>query len=355
MKKQIINIIILFVLFSTNVISQTSDIFIKSDERIELLYTIEYLAKSPFVSHHQTLIKWEIDDYFLKYKNHKAVILFSKMEKEFGFTYYRPLNWILQFSLPKFEKYRTAYDCGDLINKENSNYLEKFRLALIDFYKETNFKKFYSSHSKFYNDYLSEVKKSNTLLNIPIYLEEFYGTKLSSYNVILSPLLHQGGYNLEFKNNSNNIEVLAIIGPNGEIEFNPIFDTDFLEKDLMIHEFGHSFVNPLVDKNKKSILELEKLYYTDTLMRNAKREGYSDWISTFDEILVRTNTIIITEKYYGEESAKELLNYEINAGFNIIPMIIEIMQDYSKNRTKYPTYEDFLPILIKRLKNNKRP
>jgi len=358
MKKQYINIILLLVIFSTEVFAQTADIelnFVKADERVELLYTIEYLAKSPFVSQHQTLIKWDIEDNFSKFKEHEAVILFKKMEKELGFTYYRPLNWILQFSnFPKFEKYRTAFNCGELINKNDKDYLKKFRLALIDFYKKTNFEKFYNSHSEFYNDFLSKVEKSKTLLNIPKYLEEFYGTKLFSYNVILSPLLHQGGYNLEFKNNSGNIEVIAIIGPNGEIEFNPVFDSDFLEKDLMIHEFSHSFVNPLVEKYKTLISNLEEEYFNDSLKISSKRQGYSEWESVFDEILVRANTILITKKYYGEKDANNLLKYELNAGFYLIPKVLKIMNEYENNRQKYKTYNDFFPILIKRL-NNKRP
>ena len=349
-------ILILFIIISTNLFSQKTDNksnpeFIIADERVELLYTIEYLSKSPFVSHHQTLIKWEIDDNFLQFSNHEAVRLFKEMEQNYGFTYYRPLNWILQFSdFPNLEKQRSAINCGKLINNDNIQYLEKFRKSLIDFYNETDYRSFYLKQQEFYEKFITETKKSKSLTKIPHYLENFYGTKLHSYNVILSPLLHQGGYNLEFKNNIDSIEVFAIIGPNGEIEFSPIFDKDFLEKDLMIHEFSHSFVNPLVERYETLILDLEVKYFNDSLKKSAKNEGYSDWITVFDEILVRTNTILITKDNYGEVDANNLLEYELNAGFYLIPRILEIMTEYENNRQEYKTYDDFIPILIKKLK-----
>lgn len=331
--------------------NQLNSEFPVADERVELLYTIEYLAKSPFVSHHQTLIKWKIDDSLSRFSNHEAVKLFKKLEKEYGFTYYRPLNWLLQYSdFPKLEKQRTAINCGELINKNDTILLEKFRKSLINFYTETNFHSFYIKQRNFYNKYLSKARKSKTISKIPNYLENFYGTKLHSYNVILSPLLHQGGYNLEFKNNKDRMDVYAVIGPNGEIEFSPVFDKDFLEKDLMIHEFSHSFVNPLVEKNKDLILSLKPKFFNDSLQKSAKEQGYSDWIVVFDEMLVRANTILITRKNYGEKDAKNLLDYELNSGFYLIPQILEIMEKYETNREKYKTYDVFLSILIRELK-----
>lgn len=349
------SILLLTFIISANLFAQKSESklnseFVVVDERVELLYTIEYLAQSPFVSHHQTLVKWEIDDSLSRFSNHEAVLLFKEMEQQYGFTYYRPLNWLLQYSdFPNFEKQREAINCGELIKNENVEYLEKFRKSLIDFYNVTNFHSFYSNHYDFYNKLLNNVIKSKTLNEIPHFLEIFYGTKLNSYNVILSPLLHQGGYNLEYKN-SNCIEVFAIIGPNGELEFSPIFDKDFLEKDLMIHEFSHSFVNPLVEKYKDFIMGLETKYFNDSLQKSAKNEGYSDWIDVFDEMLVRSNTILITKENYGAEDANYLLNYELNSGFYLIPQILEIMEEYENNRQVYKKYDDFLPILIIKLK-----
>lgn len=355
MKTRLVLFLGIFFLFGKNSFSQEqknklSAEFISVNEQVELLYTIEYLAKAPLVSEHQTLIKWDIDDSLSKFSNDKAVILFKKMRKEYGFGYWRPLNWLLQYSdFPNLEKKRTALDSADLIDENGIKYLTEFRNALIDFYKKTNFHSFYLQHREFYDKLIDEVKKSRTIEKIPEYLENFYGTKLYSYNVILSPLLHQGGYNLEFKNANNQIEVYAIIGPNGEIEFNPTFDKDFLEKDLMIHEFSHSFVNPLVDKYKNQILNLETKYFNEKLKKSAKNQGYSEWTSVFDEILVRANTILITQKNYGEKDAQNLLEYEVNSGFYLIPRILEIMKEYNSNRQIYKKYEDFFPILIKKL------
>lgn len=166
----------------------------------------------------------------------------------------------------------------------------------------------------------------------------------------MSPLLHSGGFNSEIIDNEGKLNVYATIGPNGEIDFIPVFDKDYLETDMVLHEFGHSFVNPLMDKYEKKIEKLKEKYFSKKLKSDAKNEGYSEWKYVFNELLLRATTIKITEKNFGKDKANELIEYEKSVGFGLVENIIEILRLYENNRDKYPTFDDFYPTLLRKMK-----
>lgn len=197
---------------------------------------------------------------------------------------------------------------------------------------------------------ISQIKKSETIDELPIYLEKYYGKKLSSYNLILSPLLHSGGFNSEITDQNGKKEVYALIGPNGEIDFVPYFDKNYMETDMILHEFGHSFVNPLVEKYDIEIERLKSKYFTQKLEENAKLQGYGEWKYVFNELLLRATTIQIAQKHFGKEKANKLLEYEKSIGFELVEKILEILREYETNRNKYVDFDKFYPILIERMK-----
>jgi hypothetical protein len=331
--------------------SQKSKLNVTIDERIETLYSVAYLNKYFLVNKHANVYKSTIDNKFDVLRNHRAVVLFDSISKNYKFSYYRPVEWILQYSeFPEFKKIKSKSDVNDeTVSKGKEFLLEEFRIELIKFNQEELFQKYLNATKSINQKVIDKILESKTIVFLPDYLEEYYGTKLSSYNLILSPFLHSGGYNSEVINENGKKEVYAIIGPNGEIDFIPHFDKDYLETDMILHEFGHSFVNPLTEKFEKDIEKLKEKYYDEKLIKNGIQQGYSEWKYVFNELLLRSIVINITHKKFGEQKAKELLNFEKNVGFDLVEKVSEKLKIYEKNRKKFKTFEDFMPTLIKEL------
>lgn len=349
MKKQ--KLLILLLLISYKSIGQESKLKITIDERIETLYSVAFFDNYFLVNNHENLYKNTLKNKLNVLKNHRAVELFDSLSTKYNFSYYRTVEWILQYSnFPEFKKTKKKADNYSTVSENKEHLLDEFRKELIKFNQDSLFQKYLRAVKPLNEKVLSQVKNSKSIDKLPIYLEEYYGKKLNSYNLILSPLLHAGGFNSEIINENGEKEVYALLGPNGEIDFVPYFDKDFIETDLILHEFGHSFVNPLIEKYAKGIESLSFKYFTKELEKNGKSQGYSEWKYIFNELILRATTIHITKQKFGEEKAKVLLDFEKSIGFGLVENIAEILKEYELNKNKYDTFDKFYPVLIERMK-----
>ena len=104
--------ILIFILFFSNLIfGQKAKLNISIDDRIETLYSVAYFDNYFLVNKHTNIYKNTLYQKLTSLKNHRAVALFDTISKKYNFSYYRPIEWILQYSdFPKFEKIKTKSD-----------------------------------------------------------------------------------------------------------------------------------------------------------------------------------------------------------------------------------------------------
>lgn len=341
--------VISFSLMYVNCFPQKLNITI--DERIETLYSVAYLSDYFLVNKHDNIFKQRLNEICSPLKNHKAVHLFDSLSINYSFNYYRPVDWVLSFSqFPEFNRSNNKDSISQSFNSDKRRLLLEFKNELLKFHKDSLYQKYLSSIATYETTVLSTLNSSKSVTELPGYLEEYYGKSLMSYNLIVSPFVHSGGFNIEVQDNNQHNDVYAVIGPNGEIDFMPYFDKDYLEYDMILHEFGHSFVNPLLDKYSEDIEELSQKYYTDKLNNTGKQQGYSKWKYVFNELLVRATTICIVKKHISLEKAEELLTYEKSIGFGLVELFIKCLEDYENNRNLYKTIDDYYPKFIEKLK-----
>jgi hypothetical protein len=343
----------LILIFTSQLLfSQKTKLNITIDNRIETLYSIAHFDNYFLVNKHATIYKNKLNKIATQLKNHRAVVLFDSISKNYHFSYNRPTEWILQFSdFPELKKINIRKnDNSESIEKGKEYLLEEFKKELIKFNQDSLFQKYLKEIKPINETVINKVLESKTILELPNYLEEYYGAKLSSYNLILSPLVHSGGFNSEIINQRGETEVYAIIGPNGEIDFYPHFEKEYLETDMILHEFGHSFVNPMLTKFHNQVEDLKIKYYDNKLINNGKEQGYNEWKYVFNEILLRSIVINITRLQYGNEPADKLLEYEKSIGFDLVEKISKKLKLYEENRAKYKKFEDFYPILLNNIK-----
>jgi hypothetical protein len=269
------------------------------------------------------------------------------MDKGFGADY--AANWIFQFTdFPSFQKINEVnYPFGEL--NLNPDTLELFRKELINFYNASKCDSFFASQKDFLDTMISRASDSFSKKDLPKIIEEYYGVrKNADFFVTLSPLLHSGGYGIDCDNKTKNKnELIALIGPNGETEFIPTFDNEFIEQDLVIHEFGHSYANPIVDKFAADTKPFESTLFPP-IKDKLSDEGIVQESFTY-ELIVRAVTIRIVANTYGQVQADKLLDYEKSIGFTYVMDIADELKNYESQRDKYPTLTDFYPQIIKRL------
>lgn len=350
-RKSKIGLMLILVFISICSFSQEkSRLYVSVDERIETLYTIALYSDYFLINNHNNINKMELlKDNFKDLRKHKAVILFDSLSRKYDFSYYRIIDWALVHSpMPEFRIINSLPIKSPFVTAGHEHLLEEFEEQFRYFAQDSLFVSYLKNVSDNNSAIIKQVSDSETLMQIPMFLENFYGKKLSSYNLILSPLVHSGGFNSEVIDTKGKRMVYACVGPNGEIDFKPYFEREFIEMDLLLHEFGHSFVNPLMEQYRDRIQALKSLYYTKEFEMAAKKQGYSEWKYAFNEALVRATTILITEKQFGMEKAKDLLTYEKGIGFSLTESIVKIVSE-NYIPSKYKSFDIFYPQLLCRL------
>ncbi len=345
----------LLLTLTNSAFSQKKQLNIYTDERIELLNTIQYLSDYPILNQADSLeYKKTINKYFKNYKNHSSVILNKNISSTF-FSFEKPINFILHYKLPNFELI-TPFTDEELTSLNASNSQDTLNLIITEFkkfYNETKFNEFYKSNFNFYNKIKEPVATEFKKYNIVVTLEKHYKTKNQSYNILISPLLHDGGYAVNI-NEKGKHNLFAIIGPSNTINKLPVFDTKTTLSIYTLHEMSHSFCNPIIDNNWNEFSKLDCLY--KPIEAAMKEQGYQTWKTCLYEHLVRANEIILNEIIFGKQSADEVkLNYIKDKKWIYIDDFISVIKNsYLTDKQEYKSQNDIIPLIIKKLEEQKK-
>lgn len=100
--------------------------------------------------------------------------------------------------LPSLEKV-VPFEEDTIISAGREENLKEFTSALKDYANKSKFNDFYVNNSDFYKTIVNNTYNSIKGLNLSNKLENYYGIKHNSYNLIIAPLIHSGGYGPKVK------------------------------------------------------------------------------------------------------------------------------------------------------------
>ncbi|MFC2121056.1 DUF4932 domain-containing protein, partial [Bacteroidota bacterium] len=318
-----------------------NDLNICIDARMELLFIIQYLSDDyPLINNFDIKYKDEIEQWFEPYKNHEVITKYNEMWPK-GFNYDAPPASMLYYSyelkpVREFTPYLIERGGG----KES---MDKFSSLLYDFAKKSDFQKFFEDHGELYTVILTDLKYNLKGFNEISAIEEYFGKSNKSYTVILTPL-GQGNYGPRVKT-KDGMEIYSINGARGQNGDIPCFGDLSGFEYLIWHEFGHSFVNPLTEKNTKQVNKVESLF--EPIQDKMSEMAYGDWKTTVNEHIIRAYTARLGSLKYGEEEEIQSLGRDYGRGFVYVKKINDKLKEYENNREKYKSFEDFYPVLIK--------
>jgi hypothetical protein len=317
------------------------------DPRIELLTSVQLQSGYQRLTQLDFNYKNDMKDFFNDYKNHKSVKVFKKLSKV-NFSYDAPPTSMLYLTNPP--RLEQAIDYGDsLIDRAGSKKnLLSFNQNLRDFSFDSNFADFYEKNVPFYESLVDKVYNNIKDLKLTEALDDYYGMEVNSYNLILAPMLHSGGYGPRVPAKNGLYDVYGIIGPTSTLEQNgqivPEFSNETINY-LVWHEFSHSFVNPTTEKYIDEINQYKKLF--SKISSEMSAQAYPEWEICVNEHIVRAVTTRLTYLYLGQTAGDEALAAERNRGFYYIGALCDSLVQYESNRDTYPTFDSYYPQLIK--------
>jgi len=293
----------------------------------------------------------ELRDFFTHYKDHEAVKIAEDMTVKY-FTYDAPPAFILHLSplpgLDRPEKY-SDYLIGRAGGEEN---LERFRIALRNLAQKSNFMGFYKNHAADYIGWTDRALSGFKADSVSELMADYFGWAGDEFHMVFAPAMFPyGGYAIS-KKSGDKIIIYQVVRENGESDSLPEFLSGLNLTVLSLHEFGHSFVNPSLERcstlSKK--YKLEELYTpVKTVM---EKQAYGTYPTFFNEMVVRAMTARAFK--HNQVIYNRIIENEKKDGFYFIEFTCEQLEYYEKNRDKYKRFDEFVPYLLKKYHSNKK-
>jgi hypothetical protein len=316
------------------------------DPRVELVAVVEYLSgyavRPGLITSYDVDYKRDVEAAFARFRAHRAVKLFDELSRE-GFAFDAPIAAVLHCDAPPALAPRTAMDESIASRAGSPARLDEFLGALRDFARESELQSFLDRERALFNSIEAEGRASLAAVDAGM-LESYFGETRSAYTIVLSPLLHHGGFGPRIRMPDGSMEVYSVGGPHAASGGKPTFGTQEEFRYVVWHEFGHSFVNPLVERFGERIDRTDVLY--DALRDRMHARGYGNWRTCVYEHIVRACTVRFTFRELGATEGKKALEEETSKGFAHLPALCAKLEEYEHDRARWPSLAAFFPQLV---------
>jgi hypothetical protein len=265
------------------------------------------------------------------------------LRKEKGISYNAPMDLALHTVDETTLKPRLALSPlpKGLDPRWTSADADSFLELVRDFVQDTGYLSFLRQH---YEMYRQAAKRLKAVVQSQGHLEWFDaffgGTPKSSFTVIAATLTGPFCYGTTVIL-PNSEELYSVLGV-WKIDHRGVPDFDSSVLPTVIHEFCHSYVNPLVDRHQASFRSAGETIYPHVSEAMA-RQAYGSWNIVLRESLVRACTICHARKYLGPAAAREQMQTDRESHFLWIEGLSDLVDNYEKNRAVYSSFDRFMP------------
>ncbi|MBR4084488.1 MAG: DUF4932 domain-containing protein [Lachnospiraceae bacterium] len=294
------------------------------------------------------LMTTEVNDYtsgikqlFAKYSNAPIYPFIEELIPN-GFSFGRPVEMMLCVKDKDFAlKYEPSQLCIEYCGGRTK--INELLGILKGFAHETNYFTYFEKAKEYYAPF---IKKAEEIVNQYPYtsiLEAEYGVEQNAYYYILSGLMN-GNYGISFAVENKTGKDLYSVFATGDFSISPA---------ILFHEYSHPFINPLTEKYEKLVRKYESAHELLTKYKlPGFLSGYGDWLECVNEHFVRSMVIHLLKKCSLQETAEEMLEYDLQKGYRYIPLILERYKYYDENRNIFKNFDMLYPELLKVFEDN---
>lgn len=246
-------------------------------------------------------------------------------------------------------RYATA---GSGNREKGEKQIDTLVSLINDFHQQSAFEAFWQEHQVDYDQVRNEVLSSMPGIDLLKTVEHYYGVTgypdIKGYYLVPSPQIIGGnGFGIRVPTEKG-LEIYNIFGSFRSIEENESgfgFDNSEAITNLSVHEFGHSFVNPLVEPPRyhQTIERFHQLYAP---IRATGKMGYSGWVCVAEHIIRACEVRIAIALGKAMEAAEIQREYVENHSFVYLPLIADALVEYEEHRGEYPSLAAFVPELM---------
>lgn len=352
-------ILTLLIIFSISAFPQAKQITVSVNKNVEFAALLCWLVDfgSSFENSDSTL-NWENQKFQLAtYNNFKTFIdddlldNFKKVNQNEGLSSYIWLFAQLE-DFPNAQLYDDipsddfiSYE-DDLSIKEKRKITKEVISDLNTFYVKIAFDNFLNKNEHLYKRVISEVENNLPEQRFVTEMQLFYN-QYDKKSFILNPslLIPSGmGFGPNLDNN-----VYNFFGSFGGVDVEKNI-TNFSNQSAILtlatHEFGHSFVNHIIDNINQKLID-DSSFLFPPIKLSMENQGYSNWKICLYEHFVRAGEIILASNLGNAEGSKFLFEHHVlKNNFIYIPIILKHLNYYNDNKDKISYHESVEKALI---------
>ena len=327
----------------------TRAVTVSVDPRVELISIIFRLAgnseynRGQFISYIAA-----VEKQFGPYREHPVVKLATSLRKKYSVCYDAPMSLAVHLQDANSLRLRTPLEPrpdgldGRWRPDDVRDFLEKAR----QFAQESKFDGFFKTQQPMYERAKGQLRQLlDEEANLEWFDDFFSARPGAEFHIALGMVNGPGSYGPHIKLQDNE-EYHCILGV-WKFGFlglgEPKFDKTMLP--TVIHEFCHSYANPIVDAHASQLEEPGKKIF-EKVRDKMKRMAYGNWQTMMRESLVRACVVRYMAATVGPDAGQKQVRNEINRGFLWTKELSDLLIQYEQNRDRYKTLDTFFPKVV---------
>jgi hypothetical protein len=288
----------------------------------------------------------DVEEHFGPFKDHRAVQLARQLHETRGVSYDAPMSLAMHVTdVPSLAE-RVPFDLhpGDLDSRWPVDRTRQFLAAARQFVKDTGFQKFFAAHQDLYDRSVRQMRRVvDQNAHFDWFSRFFGGQDQPRLEIILGLLNGQSNYGAAVSVGGQ-VNVYCIAGAWFSYGSDtPRFGSETMP--IVIHEFCHSYANPLIDRHLDELEAAGTKIYAGVEKR-MQGQAYGNWATVMRESLVRASVIrYLADTTGSAEAMGEMLTQRL-LGFAWVPELSALLLEYERQRDRYPTLESFMPRIV---------
>ena len=292
----------------------------------------------------------------------RVMNIYRKMETE-GFFYDFFVGFLLQVDEVPFARINGTTDQRQIARFSPGGDMAKARQKATDFLDALNsfsrsidLDAHLTKFKPYYDLALASVVKNVPHGDFLPVMEQYYRKQFNEYNLVPSLNLFTAmGFGTM---NQSTRKIYNAFGPFTFQSFDSShpdmgFDDPVKIRALAAHEFGHSFANPAIDSLPSSLVT-ETAYLYEPIKAEMKKQGYTIWLMSLYEHLVRAGEVIVAGKIGDSTRAVSILQDNLKKGFIYLPFMVQELKRWDKN-TSSNDFNNAVLKMIMKLKEAYKP
>jgi hypothetical protein len=321
---------------------------VKVDPRVELMSLIFRLAGNPEYNQNRlTSYIQDVEEYFGIFRNHDVVQMAKQLRQQRGVSFDAVMSMAIH--VKDVESMAERVPLEPLPESWDSRWTvedtRNFQNAALSFVKDARFNAFFDAHQDLYGIAESRMKKVLEDHKVVEWFDSFFGARSDvSFTIFLGMMNGGACYGPRVVFPGGREELYCVLGVwLKDRKGLPRFDKSVLP--TVVHEFCHSYVNPLVNQHAARLEKAgQKIFLT--VAEAMKRQAYPGWQTMMYESLVRACVVRYRLASEGDAAAERQIIQENTNRFYWIRDLSNLLGIYEANRNKFPNLGSFFPEIV---------